>query len=402
MRILFAHNRYQQFGGEDVVFENEVKLLTAAGHDVRALVVSNAGISSYWDKALTAIRTSENSSGMEHMRQALKNFKADIVHVHNFFPLLSPGVYRVCREAGSAVVQTLHNYRPICANGQLFRDNHVCRLCIQGSPVWGVLHRCYRNSIVGSAAMAHMIVTHKRRHTWANYVDRFIALSEFGRKIFVDAGFPEERIDVKPNFMEDPGEPLDVERKGVLFVGRLSEEKGVEVLIKASMQHDIPVRVAGEGPQLKYLRSLAHPNVAFLGHLSRQAILDEMRHSVAVIMPSRWYEGFPMAIVEAFACGTPVVASRLGALAEIVDHGVNGLLVPPGDPDNLGKCIKGLLTHPTLSRQLGYAARQSFVQRYTPKTNVSQIEAIYTKAAEHSHLLTHERSRMEKIGLAVF
>ena len=380
MRILVAHNRYQQRGGEDVVFENEVKLLARSGHDVDTLVVSNDAIVSMFDKTLTALRTAKNPAGIAAMMLAIDRFRPDIVHVHNFFPMLSPAIYRIARRAGIAVVQTLHNYRPICAAGQFLRNGHVCNLCLYGSPVWGVVHRCYRGSIIGSVGIVRMIAHHRRRGTWRNDVDRFIVLSEFGRRIFIEAGFPDERIDVKPNFMEDPGEPLDIPRSGVLFVGRLSKEKGVDALIQASVRFDFPLRIAGSGSELGLLRGRAGPNVTFLGQLSRDAILHEMRRAAAVAVPSLWYEGFPMVVLEAFACATPVIASRIGALAEIIEHEKTGFLAPAGHSTELGESAVKILRNPDMSRQLGRFARQTFLTRYTPNVNLQMIEAIYQRA----------------------
>jgi glycosyltransferase involved in cell wall biosynthesis len=382
MKILVAHNRYQQPGGEDAVFEREANLLAASGHDVRKLLVSNDVITSRQIKLFTALRTVENPLGIAAMSRALEDFRPDVVHIHNFFPLLSPAVYKVCRHAGSAVVQTLHNYRTICAGALLMRNGQVCQLCVNGSPLWGFVHRCYRGSVVGSAAVARMIAVHRKRRTWSTDVDRFIALSEFGRRIFIEAGFPEDRVDVKPNFIEDPGNPPEGKREGVLFVGRLAEEKGVRYLVEAAARYHFPLRVAGDGPELATLRSLAHSNVNFLGQLSHEAVLSEMRRAVVLVIPSLWYEGFPMAIVEAFASGTPVIASRLGSLAEIIEDGVTGFHVSPGEVDNLGECIQRLISDADLARRLGHMARQAFIDRFTPRSNLRQLESIYQMAVE--------------------
>jgi glycosyltransferase involved in cell wall biosynthesis len=382
MKILVAHNKYQHPGGEDAVFDNEVKLLAVSGYDVRTLVMSNERIESYADKLLATFRTVENPVGVALMTRAVENFRPEIVHIHNFFPLLSPAVFKVCRQRGSAVVQTLHNYRSICAGGQLLRKGQPCHLCVEGSPMWGVIHRCYRGSFAGSAAVARMIAVHRKRQTWSTDVNRFIALSQFGRRIFIQAGFPTDRIDVKPNFIDDPGEPREDERTGALFVGRLSREKGAKFLIEASDRYHFPVRIAGEGPESKALQSLSNPEVKFLGHLSHESILIEMRRAIALVVPSLWYEGFPMVILEAFACATPVIVSRLGALAEIVENGATGFHVSAGDSDELGQCIKKLIDNSALARQLGRAARNTYLERYSPRINLMAIKGIYAKAVE--------------------
>lgn len=384
MKILIAHNRYQQQGGEDVVFENEVQLLTRAGHNVKTLIVSNNSIVSYRDKVQTLLRTAENPVGIKMMSLAIDDFHPDIVHVHNYFPLLSPAIYRVCAERRTPVVQTLHNYRALCANGLLLRDGKICDLCVKGTPAWGIVHRCYRNSLPGSAAVARMISYHRRKKSWFTLVSRYIALTEFSRQLFIDAGFPSERIDVKPNFLEDPrvSSLPDLPRNGVLYVGRLSPEKGVKYLIEACRPLGLPLRIVGGGTERAALQSRATPNVTFLGTLSRNQIFSEMSRAAAVAVPSIWYEPFPMVILEAFACGTPVIVSRMGGLPNIVIDGSNGFVVRPADSPSLGARIEELLREPDKARAMGTAARQTFLTKYSAEANLAALEAIYERAIQ--------------------
>lgn len=380
MKILIAHNRYQERGGEDVVFENELRLLTSAGHDVRTLIVSNDTITSPLNNVMTAIRTVKNPIGVASMARAIREFQPDIVHIHNYFPLLSPAVYDACRNAGVPVVQTLHNYRAFCAAAVLLRKGKICRLCMQGSPIWGVVHRCYRGSIIGSAAAARMIAVHRRRRTWSTSVDRYIALSEFGRNLFVAAGFPAERIAIKPNFIDDPSAPPDdLSRDGVLFVGRLSPEKGVRFLVEACARRGYPLRIVGNGPELTSIREAAYPGMTLLGNLPREAVFAEMRRAAVVVLPSIWYETFGMVIIEAFASATPVIASRIGAFSEIVEDGVTGFHVPPSDTEALAERIEYVLGNPLEARRLGRAARKKFMENYTPSINLKLLETIYKK-----------------------
>jgi glycosyltransferase involved in cell wall biosynthesis len=383
MKILIAHNRYQQRGGEDVVFESETELLEKSGYEVRTLIVSNDAIVSRLDKLRATFGTVSNSKGAQTMSRAIATFQPDIVHVHNFFPLLSPSVYRVCQSAGVPVVQTLHNYRTICANAQLLRRGRICRLCVSGSPLWGAFHRCYRGSVVGSIALASMITVHRRWGTWSQQVDRFIALTAFSRSVFVDAGFPEDRIDVKPNFIADPGPARhDATRKGVLFVGRLSPEKGARTLVEACAAGTIPLRIIGDGPELSSLRQIASKNIPFLGQRGREEVLAEMRRAAAVVVPSLWYEGFPMAIVEAFACATPVIASNIGSLPEIVEDGATGLHAPAGDVAAWRQCLERAVFEHALMTKLGTRARDVYLERYTPQANLIHLQRIYFGAIE--------------------
>jgi len=390
MKILIAHNYYKEQGGEDVVFESERDLLKSAGHDVHTLTVSNDTITSPLSNLMTAIRSAKNPVGVASMARAIRQFQPDIVHIHNFFPLLSPAIYDACHIAGVPVVQTLHNYRAFCAAAVLLRKGKVCCLCMNGSPIWGIVHRCYRNSIIGSVATAHMIAVHRKQRTWSTSVDRYIALSEFERNLFVDAGFPADRIDMKPNFINDPGTPPDdSSRDGVLFVGRLSPEKGIRYLVEACASRGYPLRIVGTGPELTFIRKSAYPGMTLLGPLPREAVLAEMRRAAVVVLPSIWYEPFGIVIIEAFASATPVIVSRIGALSEIVEDGVTGFHVPPSDTKALADRIEHVLRNPLEARRLGRAAYQTYVTNYTPSVNLKLLETIYknvsmTSRRQHS------------------
>lgn len=382
MKILVAHNRYQGRGGEDVVFEAEVALLKGAGHTVETLQVSNDAIDSIAGRIRTVLSVADNPDGIRVMTEAIDRFGPDVVHVHNFFPLLSPAVFDVCRQKNVPAVVTLHNYRAICAGSMLLRDGRICHKCLDaGHQMWGVIHRCYRGSLPGSAASAYMISSHERRGTWTRPGLRMIALTSFARSIYVQAGFDADMIDVKPNFVSDPGEPDPaVPREGLLYVGRLSPEKGVDVLLQAAAESGVPLRIAGDGPEFAALRAKAPGNVNFLGALARPAVMAEMAKARALVVPSLWYEGFPMVVVEALANGTPVIASALGGLAEIVQDGVNGALVPSADVNLLKQSISAFTGDRALSDRCGQAARAAYLKLYTPRENLGQLEAIYQRS----------------------
>ncbi|WOH84247.1 glycosyltransferase [Bradyrhizobium sp. BEA-2-5] len=382
MKILVAHNRYQGRGGEDVVFEAEVDLLRAAGHGVETLTVSNAAINSLAARITTTLSIADNPEGKRVVAEAIDRFRPDVVHVHNFFPLLSPAIFDLCRQKCVPAVVTLHNYRSICTGGMLLRDGRICHKCLDRGHLWGVVHRCYRGSLPGSIASAYMIAQHQRRGTWTRPGLRLIALTQFAKTLFTQAGFDADRIDVKPNFMADPGAPdPTAPRSGLLYVGRLSREKGVGVLLEAVAGTGVPLRVVGEGPERAALEARAPDHVTFLGGLSRDEVLREMANARALVVPSLWYEGFPMVVVEAFARGTPVVASEIGGLAEVVSDGKTGALVPPGDAAALRKRISEVLGAAELTAGWGRAARAAYLERYVPDENCRLLEAIYARAA---------------------
>lgn len=383
LRILVAHNRYRRAGGEDAVFANEVTLLRSAGQVVETLEVANDGIAGAIGKVSTALGAVHNVRGRGLVVDAIRRFRPDVLHVHNFFPRISPSLFDACRQEGVPVVWTLHNYRVACANGLLYRDGKPCEDCLGKAPVPALVHRCYRGSLAGSAAIAAMIGWHRWRGTWRTKVTRFIALSEFGRDIAIRAGLPADKVAIKPNFVSAPAPQGSVpaERKGALFVGRLSAEKGVRTMIAAWKElPDIPLTVIGDGPEREMLERLAPANVSFEGHRPRDVVSRAMAGSRALVLPSEWYENFPMALVEAMAVGTPVIASRIGTLKTLVKDGCNGLHFAPGDAADLARTVRSAFADPSLLETFGQAAREEWQARMSPEGNLEHLLAIYREA----------------------
>ena len=386
MRILQVHNFYQQGGGEDVVVSNEQSLLRDHGHETRLFSVSNDDIVGFAPKLVAAWQSPYSPGAKIRLAQEIASFTPDIVHVHNFFPLLTPAVYDACRDAGVPVVQTLHNYRTICAAALLMRDGKPCEDCIKGTPYQAVRHGCYRGSRLGSLAVARMIDTHRHRGTWATKVDRLVALTEFAKEKFVEAGFPPEKIAVKSNFVKwaEPETPVDANRHGALFVGRLSQEKGIETLLRAWKSLDVPLHLVGDGPLLELVKGEASETITVLGKRDPKQVMKEMADAAFLIMPSECYEGFPLVLVEAFAQGLPVIASRLGAMAEIVEDGVTGLHFAPGDAEDLADKVRWAAEHIDEMREMGANARRVYEEKYTPEINYRQLMAIYQAAIEEN------------------
>lgn len=380
MNILILHNSYQQTGGEDAVVAAESALLRGAGHRVRVETVSNHAISGLAARATTFLNAPYDPKRKEWLADLVARERPDLVHIHNFFPLLTPAIHEAAAEMGLPVVQTLHNYRLVCANARLFRKGSICEKCLAGSRFWGVAHRCYRGSFPGSLAVVRMQERAFRAGTWHSHVHRFIALTAFARKKFIAGGLPADRIAVKPNFVARTSAPADA-RHGALFVGRLSPEKGVETLVKAWRRLPMfPLTIAGSGPELESMRALAPANVTFTGAQGPEEIALHMAKAQALIVPSLWYEGFPMVVAEAFAAGLPIIASNIGSLAEIVVPGRNGSHFVPGDAQNLAVVVKALLADPAALQRLAAGARASYETHYRPETNLAQLERIYAEA----------------------
>lgn len=383
LRILVAHNRYRLAGGEDTVFRAEVATLRSHGHEVTELCLDNRAISAAQLPVLAARAVwSRPSFGL--VSRMLRGGGFHVAHFHNTFPLFSPSVYSAAHRAGVAVVQTLQNYRLACPAATLLRDGKPCEDCVGRAVPWpAVLHGCYRGGRLVSAAVAGMLSVHRAAGTWAREVDAYIALTEFGREILVRAGLPAERVLVKPNCLsDDPGEgPHD--GGYALFVGRIDGSKGIEPMLAAwrELGGEIPLRVVGTGPVEHLLRS-APPGVEWLGAQDHAAALELMRRASALVVPSIWYEGFPLAIAEAFATGLPVIASRIGAISAIVEDGRNGVLFEPGSPRALAGAVRAAFESPHRLRAMGAHARATYLERYTPEHNHRMLMEIYQAARQ--------------------
>jgi len=352
MRVLILHNRYRQAGGEDVVAETERRLLQTNGIELFEETVDN-----------TAARTDVGSMvfsrpAFDRVRQLCGKIQPNVAHVHNFWMKLSPSVHSGCHAAGVPTVQTLHNFRLLCANALLMRNGQICEDCVGTVPWRGVIRRCYRNSFAASGAVVAMIGFNQIRGTWDKDVDAYIALTEYSRRKFIEGALPAHRIFVKPNFVTDAGErTVPPSASGtIVYAGRLSAEKGVRSLISAWAAAGLSLcgrlLIVGDGPDRAELErhaeslGLSAPAVVFAGRRSRDEVLGIVASARTVVLPSLWYENFPMIVVEAFASGTPVIASAMGALQEIVRHGYCGLTCQPNDSASLGAALRQVLTDP--------------------------------------------------------
>ena len=397
--ILKIHNQYQEPGGEDESVRGECALLTRAGHRVIEYRRDNHEIDGYGlvQRISLGPRTVWAWDSCDQMRALLCAEKPDVAHFDNTFPLISPSAYYACREAGVPVVQTLRNYRLVCPGAYLQRNGRICEDCLGRHPWRGVLHGCYRDSRAATGAVALMLSAHRWLGTWHNLVDCYIALTDFARAKFVEAGLPAEKIVVKPNFVNPDGaaptlhSPVanhESSEGHALFVGRLSPEKGVGTLLAAWRQLDsrIPLRVVGDGPLRTELESYARQHalndVCFDGRLNARQTLAALKRSRFLVFPSEWYETFGRVAAEAFACGVPVIASRLGAMEEIVADGCTGLHFTAGDPGDLAAKVEWAWTHPAELSSMGRAARAEYEAKYTPERNYSMLMKIYSRTLE--------------------
>ena len=387
MKIIIVHNRYQQPGGEDVVFEQERHLLERTGHSVIIYSRSNLeidGVSASQRIVLVKDIIFSADTRQEFARLLAKE-RPHLVHIHNTFVMVSPSIYSACVEANIPVVQTLHNYRLICPAANLFRDGHVCEECIEHNLWRGVRHGCYRDSRLATGAVALMLAVHRKQHTWDRKVNGYIALSEFARSKFVEGGLPADKIFVKPNFVYPDPQPDFCAGEYAVFAGRLSPEKGIGTLLAAwnRLHNRIPLLIIGDGPQRSLLETEAEKrglsSVSFLGRLAREETWVRIRQARMLIVPSGCYENFPLTIAESFACATPVICSGLGAMQEIVENGRTGLHFTAGDPDDLAAKVEWAWQHPQQLQTMRREARSEYEAKYTAERNYEILTSIYRR-----------------------
>lgn len=385
MNVLVCHNYYRYAGGEDSVFEEEVRLLESYGHHVVCYTRRNDEFDGQ-SKLRLSMNAVWNRAAATELAELVRRENIQVAHFHNTWPLISAAGYSAVRRAGAAVVQTLHNYRLLCPGGTLCRQGKVCEACIGKVVPWPAMrHGCYRYSRFASTIMASATVTHRVLGTFRRHVDRFIALSEFARDKFLAAGLPRNKFVVKPNFVIPPSNLTTRERCNfALFVGRLSPEKGVQPMLDAWRDHApaLPLKIVGDGPQLELVELEAgrNPRIEYLGRRAPREVYELIRGAAVLVVPSVNYEGFPRTIVEAFAVGTPVIASRLGSMIELIEDGRTGAFCEAGNPVSLVATVNRLAADPANLEQMGLAARDEFQRRYTPERNHAQLLSVYDQA----------------------
>ncbi|MEC3976538.1 glycosyltransferase family 4 protein [Amycolatopsis sp. H20-H5] len=390
MKVLVVHNRYrsEQPSGENNVVDQEVALLADGGHRVGLFEKRSDDIAqmSLPRKAIVPLQVPWNRAVRAEFGARLRVDRPDVVHVHNTFPLISPSVLAACADARVPVVATLHNYTMVCPPGTLYRDGHVCTDCVGGKPVAAVRHGCYRDSKLATVPMAASLVANRRR--WWSDVTRFFCISGAQREILVRAGMPSDRLVVKHNFVADPGVSRLGEGQHLLFLGRLTKEKGVGLLmtawdrLAAAGGLGLPLVLAGTGPMQDEVARWAagREDVEYAGLCSKEQCRELTSRAAAVVAPSAWLEAFGLVVVEAMAAGVPTVAAAHGAFTELVEDGVTGLLHRPDDAGSLADRLREIVAAPERNRQLGEAARRRYERDFTPAVGLDRLITGYEVA----------------------
>lgn len=387
--IMVVHNRYQVRAGEDSQVDSEVAFLEQHGHTVHRFFVDSRSISGRgWPgRARLAVETVWSARAARQLAAEADRRRPAVIHVHNTFPLLSPAIYPALRATGAAVVQSLHNYRLICPSANLFRAGRDCTDCVGRRIAWpAVVHGCYRGSPAQSGVVAATLAVGRLGRVLERSVDAFVVPSRTVAESVAGSLLPTTVLAIKPNCVApDPGSGSKGKRPDqYLFAGRLTAEKGLETILAtwAELEGASTCRIAGTGPLAAKVARAAETSarIASLGVVDRSILLAEMRGARALVFPSIWREPFGLAIIEAFASGTPVIGAALGAPAELISDGVTGLLFAPGDPASLADRVRWASSHPAEMAAMGRRARAAYEASYTAERNYGRLIEIYRQA----------------------
>jgi glycosyltransferase involved in cell wall biosynthesis len=354
----------------------------------------NTQIKSAKDVVLSGIGSLYNIKSAAIIEKAIRRFKPDVIHVHNFFPLVSPSVFFVAARNHVPIVMSIHNFRLICPSTILYHNGEIYEKSIHKLfPLDAIAKGVYRNSKLQTASTVFMTAFHKLAGTWKNKVDKYITMTEFAKNMFLNSSLnvPADKWVIKPNFTPDPGVGREDREEFFLFMGRLTKEKGIETILEATKVFNFTLKIIGDGPLRELVETYAarNPNIIYAGFQQKPYITEELKKCKALLFPSVWYEGFPMTILESFAAGTPVISSKLGAMVEMIDDKSNGLHVKPGDVNDLVEKIKWLSQDATFAKNLGRQARRDYEEKYSPENNYKQMLQIYQQVIAAKKQVQH-------------
>ena len=382
MKVLIVHNFYKIRAGEYSVLKNEIKLLKDNENEVITFYKDNKNIKNFYSKVIHFLRIVYSKNIFKEFDYFLKQNKPDVIHVHNFFPIMTPAIFFAAQKNNIPIVHTLHNYRLICPTATLMHNNRIYEKSIINGPFSTIIDKVYRNSYLGTFALARMISYHKKYNTWNTQVDKFIALTNFSKSKFVEANFLTDKIEIKSNFVFDMYDPDSDKKEYALFIGRISEEKGIRCLIKAWEKIDYKLIIVGTGPLEDFVKSQLNENIIFLGKQNKEEIRVLMNAASFLIIPSIWYEGFPMVILEAYSAGLPVIGSRIGSIEEVVLDNITGLHFKPNDSKDLVKKVNRIIKDRELLKIISKNSRKEYLEKYTPSKNYDILINIYNSVIQ--------------------
>ena len=390
MKILIVHNRYQIPGGEDQVAAQEAELLRAHGHQVLTYSRDNGELKTFslWQKLALPFWTLYNPKTYRDIRRLVRENKIDVVHVHNTLMLVSPAVYYGALCGGAAVVQTIHNFRLLCPGATFYRDDQVCEDCLKKGLSCALKHKCYRGSFSQTLCCVLSMKLHRATGIYKKLT--YICLTEFNKKKLLGLkGLTPGQIFVKPNAVSAPEALMpELERQDrFLFAARLEDMKGIRVLLEAWRllgANGPELLICGSGPLDEWSREFAADNkmtnVRFLGRLPNDQVRRLMATSRALILPTQWYEGFPLSIAESYSMGTPVLVSNLGNGGSLIKQGVTGLKFDPKSPQSIAKAVEKMEAEKNVNWEEN--TRRVYDQALTPEKNYAALMEVYAAAKE--------------------
>jgi len=387
-KVLIVHNYYQVPGGEDTVVVNEKKLLEDNRHEVILYRRDNSELKNFnkLQKICLPFTTVFSLRTYREVKKIIKEKKIDIVHVHNTLNLISPSVYYAAFSSKVPVVQTIHNFRLLCPGATFYRDGAICEDCVSNGVKHAVKHRCYRGSLAQTLACVITLSIHRLLGTYKKL--NYICLTEFNKQKLLELNsggkkrIDENKVFVKPNFVNMDREviPFEKRKNQFVFAGRLDKLKGINLLLEAWKEiNDSDLIICGTGPEEEWCRQYIEENgltnVKMMGFVPNAQAMDIIAQSKALILPTQWYEGFPMTIVESFACGTPVIGSDIGNVGSLIEDGVTGLKFKFNSVVGLRGAVGNI-------QDLTLGCRKMFRNHYSSYINYKDIIDIYEECRD--------------------
>jgi len=380
MKILMLHNRYKLVGGEDISTDGEVQLLQSKGVNVETFYISNNVVDNT-NKLKLAWNTIWSKKYYEELVEKIKAEKYDLVHVQNFFPLFSPSIFYACNKVGTKIIMSVHNYRLVCPNALMYINNSICQDCVGKTvPYPALLKKCYRDSYSSTAVTVAMLGIHNLLKTWNTKIDGFICISQFVKNQLLLANFDRDKLFIKPNFVSVEIPPVFTPEDYYIYVGRISTEKGIDLLLKTFESNNKKLLIIGDGPLKQQVIDAAskHDHITYLGQLSLSDTYKKIANAKALIFPSKCHETFGRTIIEAFAHGTPVIGASMGGATELIQHGINGFLFNPYLEKQLEETIN-VFEHSYNTGNFRHNAYLSYKTNYNPDSNFMQLTSIYNQ-----------------------
>lgn len=368
MKVLLVHNNYGKYSGEEAVVDKMATMLSGLGHDVSQLRMSTEGLrESAVGKVKGFVAGIYSPDGVKAMREALQREKPDVVNVHNLYPFVSPAALRECKRAGVSVIMTVHNFRLICPTGLFMRNGGPCEYCLEKGNEWGCVKFNCENSILKSVGYAVRNAVARLKRHYIDCVDKFACITDFQRRKLIEAGFPAEKVTLIPNSVDVTDESIPPVGDYVAFCGRLSREKGIDLIIALARRHpEIPFKFAGECREAELVENLPE-NIELVGYKSGNELTEFYRNARFMVMASRWYEGFPMSILESAQHYKAVIAPDHGGFTEIIgkEEDAIGLLFKPGNADALDEAVRSLWNDENKTLELGQKAHSKLISQYS-------------------------------------